>query len=122
MKYAVAFLLGVALLAILAKAASVNNDLEEEKINEILEEEKINEIHREKRNAWFCKKIGDRTGWYCDDPATRWVWKILNWLRGVTDCNSFCKKAGNKGGSCTNEKKNYDTSTWCKKGETCMCI
>jgi len=114
MKYAVAILLGVLLLAILAKAASVNNGLEEY--------EKINEIHREKRNAWFCKKIGDTTGWYCDDPATRWVWKALNWLRGVTDCNSFCKKAGNKGGSCKKENKNYDTSTWCKKGETCTCV
>jgi len=113
MKHIFAVLLAVVLLVILVNASSENNILEEN--------ENLNELHRDKRNvARFCKKIGGVTGWYCDDPASRWIWKTINWLRGVKDCSSFCKKAGNSGGSCKNVK-NYDTSTWCPKGQTCMC-
>jgi len=74
-----------------------------------------NEINRDKRfTATFCKKLGGVTGYYCDDPVTRWVWRAINWFRGARDCNSFCQKAGKKSGACK-DIKNYDTSSWCKK-------
>jgi hypothetical protein len=71
--------------------------------------------------AKACKWIGDKLikGWYCDDPASRWLWRTFWWFQGVTDCNSFCKKKKYSRGYCGG--KNYDVSTWCPKGKACIC-
>jgi hypothetical protein len=111
MKYTVACLLAVVLLAIVVKALPANSNLEEN--------ENLNEMHREKRGlAEICKKLKGWTGWGCDDPVSRRLWRTIH---GVSDCNGFCKKLGKSGGSCKSTG-NYDTSTWCpKKGQACIC-
>lgn len=71
--------------------------------------------------AKICKKIEDRFGWYCDDPANTGLWKVLNLIRGVKDCNSFCIKiVSKKEGSCQSVRNNYKSS-WCPAGTTCIC-
>ena len=53
------------------------------------------EVGRVKRQvSRFCRWMGDRIGYRCDGPAERWTWRQLNRLRGVTDCNSLCRKQG----------------------------
>jgi hypothetical protein len=79
-----------------------------------------NLIPESESSAKLCKFIGDTIGWYCDDPVTRKVWEELNKLRGVRNCNDLCKSEGHSGGSCK-KVANYDTSTWCPKGQTCTC-
>jgi len=85
------------------------------------EEEEARSLDREKRQAAAaCKWLGSHIGWYCDDPVTMGIWRAWNWLNGVTDCNSMCKKAAKKNsGSC--QRGNYDKSTWCPKGQACIC-
>lgn len=69
-------------------------------------------------SAKACKWLKGKTGWGCDDPVSRGVWRKLN---GVNNCNDFCRKhAGKSGGRCISNG-NYDTSTWCPKGQTCRC-
>ena len=68
-----------------------------------------------------CAELKRRTGWGCDDPASRAVWRGLNWLRGVSDCDSLCKKMNHNGGSCRADRPQQDVSTWCPQGQTCVC-
>jgi hypothetical protein len=68
-----------------------------------------------------CKWLGDHTGYYCDGPIARKVWRIYQKIfHGAKDCNSFCKSQRLSGGQCKNVH-NYDKSSWCKTGETCIC-
>jgi len=110
---ALALLLFFTLLAISTSSAEVDSAASGSKLVDLL---------RSKRqdSAAFCKWLGSHIGWYCDDPVSRWIWKKVQWLRGVTDCNSFCVKAGKRGGACRSNV-NYDVSTWCPRGQTCIC-
>jgi hypothetical protein len=75
-------------------------------------------------SAEICKWLGDHNGHYCDSAAERWIWRKWNFLKsGATDCNSFCAnnpKKNFKGGHCKSAA-NYDTSSWCGKGQVCIC-
>ncbi|CAF2453150.1 unnamed protein product [Rotaria sp. Silwood2] len=65
-----------------------------------------------------CKWLKGKTGWGCDDRISRGVWQTIN---GVSNCNDFCRKRlGKNGGHCVSNG-NYDTSTWCPRGQTCRC-
>ena len=68
-----------------------------------------------------CSELKQRTGWGCDDPVSRSVWRALNWLRGVHDCNSLCIRMGHRSGSCRADRPQKDVSTWCPRGQTCIC-
>jgi hypothetical protein len=69
-------------------------------------------------SAQACKWLKRKTGWGCDDRASRGIWRGIN---GVSNCNDFCRKrAGKRGGNCVSNG-NYDTSTWCARGQTCRC-
>ena len=68
-----------------------------------------------------CAELKRRTGWGCDDPVSRAVWRGLNWLRGVRDCPSLCRKMNFRTGSCRADRPNLDRSSWCPAGQTCVC-
>ena len=72
--------------------------------------------------AGACKWLKENVGYGCDGASERWIWRNYMWYRyGVTDCNSFCQKYhGRASGQC-NHTGNYDTSTWCPTGQTCVC-
>ncbi len=72
--------------------------------------------------AEACKWLKENVGYGCDGQAERWIWTTYMRLRyGVTDCNSFCRNYHHKSsGRCTNTS-NYDTSSWCPQGQTCVC-
>ncbi|CAF3243178.1 unnamed protein product [Rotaria socialis] len=65
-----------------------------------------------------CKWVKGKTGWGCDDKISRAVWRKIN---GVKNCNDFChERTGKRGGHCISNG-NYDTSSWCPRGQTCQC-
>ncbi len=69
-------------------------------------------------SAEICKWLKGKTGWGCDDPASRGIWRTLN---RVNNCHEFCRqRLGRQGGRCVSNR-NYDASTWCPKGQTCVC-
>lgn len=74
-------------------------------------------------NAKACKWIGGKTGWFCDDPVSRGVWRGYQRLRhGVRNCNDLCVKVNKRrSGRCVG-RGNYDRSTWCPRGQTCKCF
>ena len=58
-----------------------------------------------------CRGVGDISGWYCDDPLSRWAWRKLNGCGGC-NCDQFCRKKGKSGGRCISNS-NPDQSSWC---------
>ena len=67
--------------------------------------------------AEACKWTKGWSGWGCDDNFSRGLWRRI---QGVSDCNGFCRNRGRNGGHCV-ANGNYDTSTWCPMGQTCVC-
>lgn len=68
-------------------------------------------------SANTCATLGRVTGWGCDDPVTRAVWRYLN--NNPRSCAEFCTNQGRNGGSCV--AGNTDSSTWCPSGQRCNC-
>jgi hypothetical protein len=120
MKFTIA-LLAALLCVVVARATDEHDNTAVAEENHRVKRWDIFGILKKVDSAKICKKIGDTIGWYCDDPVSRWLWKAYNWFRGVTDCNSFCKKVVKKSGGSCRDVNNYDTSSWCKRGQTCMC-
>lgn len=70
-------------------------------------------------SASICKGLKGMTGWGCDDPFSRGLWRRIN---GVSTCHDFCRKRLKKSGGRCVYTNNYDQSSWCKnKGESCQC-
>src|SRR5687767_11213594 len=71
-------------------------------------------------SARLCRWLKRNIGWGCDDPVSREIWRGYNRLRGIRSCNDLCKRKKFKGGSCKSGG-DYDTSSWCPKGQMCTC-
>ena len=66
--------------------------------------------------AAMCAWINRYTGYGCDDPVARALWRRYI---GASDCNGFCRKKGHRGGRCISG--GTDRSSWCPRGQRCSC-
>jgi hypothetical protein len=77
----------------------------------------------EASSAEFCKWLGDNLGYYCDDPIARALWRTYQSIvNDVHNCNDLCVKVAKKSSGQCVDSGNYDTSTWCPRGQTCKCF
>jgi hypothetical protein len=131
----------VALSLVAVQGASLDGDFNEPQLEDLaVDESDAYESDAYESDAWapkrrqlentplyravasWCASDPLRLGWRCDGPFIRAIWSMYNeWIRGVRDCNSYCRVVFNnsRGGQCV--FGNADVSTWCRRGFRCAC-